>query len=171
MKKFKISIVLVLSTIFMFACITQSKEEVKAKEFISAYYSQYAKKDEIKAIFESLLVPEATETTVTVDFTKLLSDFLYANFDGMLTEKAMSDLLEKRIIPTKDVLDTDIIKATVKDVKFIEAKNQIEGTHSFTAKIIFEHSDSVKTEETTTGLIRVIEESGFWLIDNFKLNR
>jgi len=170
MKKIKISIVLVISIIFMFGCITQSKEEVKAKEFISAYYGQYAKKDEIEAIFETMLIPEATETTMTVDFNKLLSDFLYANFDGMLTEKAAINLLNKRVIPTKDILDTDIIKATVKDVKFIEAKNQIKGTLSFTAKIIFEHSDGVKTEEMTTGLIRVIEESDFWLIDNFKLN-
>jgi len=154
----------------MFACISQSREEVKAKEFISAYYSQYAKKDEIKAIFEILLVPEVTETAMTIDFNKLLSDFMYANFDGMLTEKATSNLLDKRIIPTKDVLDTDIIRATVKDVKFIEAKNQIDGTLSFTAKIMFEYSDGTKTEETSAGLIRVVEESGFWLIDNFKMN-
>jgi len=170
MKKFKISVVLVISTIFMFACITQSKEEVKAKEFISAYYSQYAKKDEIKAIFETVLVPGVTATAMEMDFNELLADFFYANFDGMLTEKAISNILDKRIIPTMVVLDTDIIKATVKEVKFIEAKNQIEGTLSFTAKIIFEQLDGSKTEETTTGLIRVIEESGFWLIDNFKLN-
>ncbi|MGB4590504.1 MAG: hypothetical protein WBI17_14915 [Clostridiaceae bacterium] len=170
MKKIKISIVLVISTMIMFACITQSKEDATAKEFISAYYSQYAKKDEIKAIFETLLVPEITETAITTDFNKLLADFFYANFDGMLTEKAISNLLNKRIIPTLAVLDTDIIKATVKNVKFVEAKNQIKGTLSFTAKIIFEHSDGAKTEETTTGLIRVIEESGFWLIDSFKLN-
>lgn len=170
MKKIKILIVLMISTIFMFACITQSKEERQAKVFISAYYNQYAKKDEIKAIFEPMLAPEGTETAMTIDFNKLLSDFMYANFDGMLTEKAISNLLNKRIIPTRDVLDTDIIRATVKDVKFIEAKNQIDGTLSFTAKIKFEHSDGTKSEQTTTGLIRVIEESDFWLIDNFKLN-
>lgn len=170
MRKIKISIVLMISTIFMFACITQSREEVKAKEFISAYYSQYAKKDEIKAIFVPMLVPEVTETAMTIDFNKLLSDFMYANFDGMLTEKATSNLLNKRIIPTKDILDTDIIRATVKDVKFIEAKNQIEGTLSFTAKVIFEHLDGTKSDENSTGLIRVIEESDFWLIDNFEVN-
>ena len=170
MKKIKFSIVLMISTIVMFACITQSKEEMKAKEFISAYYSQYAKKDEIKAMFETMLVPDVTETAITAEFNKLLADFFYANFDGMLTEKAISNLLEKRVIPTKDVLDTDINRAVVKDVIFIEAKNQIEGTLSFTAKIMFEHSDGTKTEEISTGLIRVIEESGFWLIDNFKMN-
>lgn len=170
MKKLKISMVLVISTMMMFSCIGQSKEEARAKEFISAYYGQYAKKDEIKAIFETLLHPEAIDENTTSDFTQLLSDFFYANFDGMLTEKAISSLLNKRVIPPLVILDTDVIKATVKEVKFVEAKNEIEGMLAFTAKIIFEHSDGKKTEETATGLIRVIEESGFWLIDNFKLN-
>jgi len=170
MNKIKITIVLVISTIFMFACSTQNKQEVKAKEFISAYYNQYAKKEEIKTLFETGMIPEVTETAITVPFDESLSDFMSENFDSMLTDEAVSNLLEKRIIPAKDVLDTDIVKATVKEITFTEAKNEIEDTLSFTAKIIFEHTEGAKTEETTTGLIRVVKESDDWLIDNFKLN-
>lgn len=170
MKAIKTVIILLISTTLLLACSTASKQEKKAKDFISAYYHQYAQKEELKAIFEDGFVLEVSETAISLPFDEALSEFLYANFDHMLTEKAIIDLLNKRILPTKEFIDASIIQATVKKVKFVEAKNEIEGTLSFTAIVVFERSDGAKTEETKTGLIRLVDKSDEWLVDYFRLN-
>lgn len=52
----------------------------------------------------------------------MIDEFIDRNFKDVLTDKSKEILISNRLIPNKDVLDSDIVKATIVNIEFSEGK-------------------------------------------------
>ena len=155
MKKFLVMLLSIIMTISLYACSVSDKEKA-ASMFISSYYAQYENKEEIKDLLNSANPPAEIEA------------FISDNFINQLTEKGKIALISNRILPKFDVLESQITKAEADDYSFSEADNEIEGTLRFSAKVSFRYEDGSSSEKVVTGLIRIENENGRYLVDGFK---
>lgn len=137
------------------------------------YYSQYEKKDEIEEIFHYDLAEEikSEEEPAIVSNTlqeEMIDEFIDRNFKDILTDRAKEILISNRLIPNKDVLDSDKVKATIVDIEFSEGEE--EGELLFTITIDYEEEDGNKSTSMEKGWIKIMEDEGTLKVDGFKID-
>ncbi|MBP1920932.1 hypothetical protein [Youngiibacter multivorans] len=157
MKKF-LTIFLILLVIFIsVGCSSGSKREKVANDFISAYYKQYEYRDKLIELRKN----EISNTKV--------EEYINIIFGELLTENAKNRLISNRIIPKWDIIYSNVNNATVSNMGFTIAKNEIEGTLSYSATIIYELLNGEKVEGEISGLIMIIDDKGTYKVENFKI--
>ncbi|NLY77719.1 MAG: hypothetical protein GX080_06490 [Tissierellia bacterium] len=173
MRKVSIILLLVFLAVFCVGCNSNKGPQAKAEKFLNAYYSQYEKKDEIEEIFESgdLNGTDSDELVIVSDGVQeqKIKDFIDRNFKDMLTERGRDLLVSNRLIPKADVLDSDIVKATIVKVEFDTSEDDNENL-SFSLDIDYEHEDGSNTNSSEKGWIRVIDEEGTLKVDGLGFN-
>lgn len=137
------------------------------------YYIQYEKKDEIEEIFHYDLAEEikSEEEPAIVSNTlqeEMIDEFIDRNFKDILTDRAKEILFSNRLIPNKDVLDSDKVKATIVDIEFSEGEE--EGELLFTITIDYEEEDGNKSTSMEKGWIKIMEDEGTLKVDGFKID-
>ena len=155
---------------------TSSDYEERAAKFISLFYDQYEKRDEIEEIFiidEDDLLLELEKNPSSDGFydgyrKEEIEDFVEENFGDTVTEDEKLRLISNGLIPNAYIVNTKIIKATVLSIEFdkLDAENN---QSLFNAVIIYEPIDGEPIEVEEGGVIRMVEEGGDLKVDYFEI--
>lgn len=176
MKKVGILLVFITIVLFFTSCNYRNEYEEKADEFINLYYAQYEKKSEIEetlTLNENIISGEVDTLIYGIHdsiFEKKIEEYFEQNFGDIITEDEKLRLVRNRVIPNADVINSDIVKATVSSIEFDESNNQNEGTLSFSAIIIYEHIDGENTKSEKSGIISLVKDGDDLKVDYFKIN-
>lgn len=176
MKKACIILVFITIVLFFTSCNYRNEYEEKAEKFINLYYSQYENKSEIEEILtfnENNILAEAESSTYGTDdsiFENKIEKFFEQNFGDIISEDEKLRLIRNRVIPNADVINSDIVKATVSNIEFHESNNQNEYTLSFSAIIIYEHIDGENTKSEEKGIISLVKDGDDIKVDYFEIN-
>lgn len=177
MKKIAITLIIIMASLSLISCTNGNEHEEKAEEFVNLYYSQYEKQDEIEEIFntdEDALdeITEINDGFYNDEITEeKIEEFIDQNFGNILSSEFTKKLISNRDIPNISVIDTDISKATVSDIEFVQSDGSNEDTLSFNAIINYEHIDGGNTESKQSGTIRLVKDGDDLKIDSFRLNK
>lgn len=164
-----IAIFIILALVFV-GCSSSNDPKEKAEEFLNMYYGQYEKKDKINEIANqsNLGSTNSGEDLLIVcseGQAQAIMEFIDENFKDMLTDNAKELLVSNRLIPKLDVLDSDIVKATVASVEFDEDEENL----TFNVSIEYEHEDGSTSTSSAKGWIKIVEEEGKLKVDGFKV--
>jgi len=172
MKKISVIMLPIFVILTFIGCNAKDGYQERAKEFLYQYYGQYQQKDEIEKIFKFGHIQEINQEDQgplisSHSFENRINEFIDEHFNGMLTEKAKEIFISNRLLPKADVLNTDIKRATIQNIEFVERENHSEGNLSFRANIEFQHEEGNVTNISQDGLIRIVKEDGVLKIDSF----
>ncbi len=172
MRRLNMIILFVILALVFVGCSKANNPKEKAEEFLNIYYGQYEMKDEIKEIANqsNLGSTNSGEDLLIVcseGQAQAIMEFIDENFKDMLTDNAKELLVSNRLIPKLDVLDSDIVKATVTSVEFDEDKEDKENL-SFNVSIEYEYEDGSTSTSSAKGWIKIVEEEGKLKVDGFR---
>lgn len=176
MRKSVIIAMVVLLTAVFTGCTAkpEDKAEANARKFIDTYYAQYEKKEEIGKILENYSNTPSTAPEPYSENDPIFNEidaYIDGTYGGMVSTKGRETLAANRILFNTDVLVNPVLKCEVTSVTFKEKSNEVNGlTYEFIAKVTQTNPDQTKTEKEVSGMIRMLDENGKWMVDRFKLD-